>query len=136
MAILLCLMSSERQYQIRRALSLKHQRDEIALTKIENFMDAQMDKVLACPDCGKEYENVKVIEPAQATLIRARYDKLRPTLSAVEQANIDESDKLSEADIMAKLRALVGANPDLIRTVLDAQRSPPESDFDRAEVLQ
>ena len=116
----------------------KHQRDEIALTKIENFMDAQMDKVLACPDCGKEYESVKVIEPAQAALIRARYDKLRPTLSAVEQTIIDDRDSQSEGDIMAKLRALVGAHPDLIRSLLDAQQSSPEAqpESDSERVLQ
>ena len=114
----------------------KHQRDEIALTKIENFMDAQMDKVLACPYCGKDYENVKVIEPAQAALIRARYDKLRPTLSAVEQTNINESDQMSEADLMAKLKTFVQQHPDLIRSLLDSQQSSaeakPEPDSGRA----
>lgn len=96
----------------------KHQRDEIALTKIENYMDAQMDKVLACPDCGQKYEQVKEMTPAQSALIRARYDKLRPTLSAVEQTVINEKDGESEQEVMDKLRALVSANTHTIRAIL------------------
>lgn len=105
----------------------KQQRDEIALTKIENYMDSQMDKVLACPDCDKKYENVKDITPAQSALIRARYDKLRPTLSAVEQTVVSDADSASESQLINQLVSIIQARPDVLDTLIAMRQKASEA---------
>lgn len=89
-----------------------HQRDSIALTKIEKYIDAQIDDVLLCPECKKEHGAIKELSAAAVALIRARYDKLRPTLSAVDQT-IHEEVK-SEDQLIHELRSLFAAKPELI----------------------
>ena len=84
------------------------QRDNLALANIEKMLDDQASgKIKLTP------ERIKAIE--------IRYSRLRPTLSAVEQTTIDESAKLSEADLMAQLAALIEAHPDLVQQALAAR---------------
>jgi hypothetical protein len=89
-----------------------HQRDSIALTKIEKYIDAQIDDVLLCPECKKEHGATKELSAAAVALIRARYDKLRPTLSAVEQTQHEEPK--GEEQIIQELRGLFAAKPELL----------------------
>lgn len=89
------------------------QRDSIALTKIEKYIDAQIDDVLLCPECGKEHGSAKELSAAAVALIRARYDKLRPTLSSVDQTTHEEPK--GEDQLVQELRALFHAKPELLR---------------------
>lgn len=88
------------------------QRDSIALTKIEKYIDSQIDDVLLCPECKKEHGSAKELSTAAVALIRARYDKLRPTLSAVEQTQHEE--QKGEEQIIQELKALFYAKPELL----------------------
>ena len=92
----------------------KHQRDAIALTKIEKYIDAQIDGQLLCNQCKGE---VKEISPAAVQLLKARYDKLRPTLSSVDQTI--KEDVPNEQEIMAGLAHLLSANAGVLRQLLD-----------------
>ena len=51
---------------------------------------------------------------------------LRPKLSAVEQTNISPEEQQSEADITAKMAALLEANPEFLTKVLAMQKTEPE----------
>ena len=90
------------------------QRDSIALTKIEKYIDAQIDDVLLCPECNKEHGTVKELSTAAVALIRARYDKLRPTLSAAEVTNVNENDAKTEEQIIQDLMRVFEAQPELL----------------------
>lgn len=98
-----------------RAQTLKTQetRDNIALGNIEAYLDAVTSGTLVCPSC-KKTTKYKEPTPAAAALIRARYDKLRPTLSTVEQTITDTRDKMSEETILAELQGLFIAKPYLL----------------------
>lgn len=107
------------------------ERDRIALGRIESFMDTVASGQLVCPSCNKEFP-AKEISPVVATLIRARYDKLRPSLSAVEQTITDDRDKQSEQEVMDKLRDLVKANAAAVRMLL----AEPESKSNSPQPVQ
>ena len=79
----------------------RQQRDEIAVTKIENILDNHRD--------GKNRLSI-----SRLRAIELRYHKLRPSLSAVEQTIINDADSQSEGDIVAKLVALFQAEPSLM----------------------
>lgn len=44
---------------------------------------------------------------------------LCPKLSAVEQTIVNPEDQASDADIMAKLNALIASNPELIKSLVN-----------------
>ena len=94
----------------------QRERDAIALGRIEAFLDGVAEKHLACPSCGKDYE-IKEINPALVSLLKVRYDKLRPSLSAVEQHLVDDTPV--EQDIITTLKAVLERDPGL-RTQLKA----------------
>src|SRR5579859_369877 len=60
-------------------------RDGRALTKIELLIDSIVEGKILCPKCKVEHK-ADDLTPSQARLLSARYDKLRPTLSAVEHS--------------------------------------------------
>lgn len=90
------------------------QRDSIALTKIEKYIDAQIDDVLICPACEKEHGSAKDLSSGAVALIRARYDKLRPTLSSSEVTNLDPNDAKTEDELIQGLISTVASNPELL----------------------
>lgn len=96
----------------------QQQRDSIALTKIEKYIDDQIDDSLQCPTCKEKYGSRKALEPAAVALIRARYDKLRPTLSAVDQT-VHEEPK-AESELIQGIAEAIKSNPDLLRSVMQA----------------
>lgn len=100
----------------------QEERDRIALGVIEAYMDAVTSGTMYCPTCHKAHP-FKEITPAAATLLRARYDKLRPTLSAVEQSVTDHRDKLNPAELETRLKAMYEANPELFSFI--SQPSQP-----------
>jgi hypothetical protein len=90
------------------------QRDSIALTKIEKYIDGQIDDVLLCPVCEKEHGSAKELSSAAVALIRARYDKLRPTLSSSEVTNVDPNDSKTDEEFYQELMTTLVANPELL----------------------
>jgi len=91
------------------------ERDAIALGRIESYMDQLSEGHINCPSCKKDYE-IKELPATAVALIRARYDKLRPSLSAVEQTNVEAA--RSQDDIINDIKALLMAKPELLATML------------------
>lgn len=79
----------------------QQQRDSLALSKIEELLDKQVN--------GK-----KRLSPSTLMALRIRYDKLRPALSSVEQTVHNADDQLSDEQLLAKFDALVQAHPALL----------------------
>jgi hypothetical protein len=76
-------------------------------------MDSQALHEMQCPTCQEKHP-IKEITGPNATLLRARYDKLRPSLTAVEQTNIDPAVNLDpKAARQSLLQALV-SDPTLL----------------------
>lgn len=90
------------------------ERDKIALARIENWMDEIQEGHVTCVKCRKQFE-AKELQPSAVALIKARYDKLRPSLSAVEQTTIEVS--RSAEEIVNEIRALVAAKPELVASL-------------------
>lgn len=96
------------------------ERDAISLGVIESFLDSIAIGHGTCPTCKGSFE-IKDVNPAVISAMKIRYDKLRPSLSAVEQTTIEPDQKLSEADILGKITALLAAHPDLVQQALAMQ---------------
>lgn len=88
------------------------ERDAISLGRIESFLDQLAEGKMQCPTCQKDFD-INDVNPVVIQAIKIRYDKLRPSLSAVEQTNIEPDQKLSESDLLAKMGELIAAHPDL-----------------------
>jgi hypothetical protein len=107
----------------------KEERDRISRGRIESFIDGLAAKHLQCPSCKKKMEasDLKDIPSSVAMLIKARYDKLAPSLQAVEQTVIDSRDKADPADLEAKLVSMFAENPALLEGLVSvATASAPE----------
>src|SRR3989442_4538829 len=89
----------------------KEERDRISRGRIESFIDGLAAKHLQCPSCKKTMDanDLKDIPSSVAMLIKARYDKLAPSLQAVEQTVIEPRDQLDPAEVEAKLVAQFSA---------------------------
>lgn len=99
--------------RIKPAGQTREERDRISLGRIESFMDAQISKELHCPSCKGKFE-IKEITSQAVNLIRARYDKLRPSLTAVEQTNIDPAVNLDPARAREMLLQALISDPSLL----------------------
>lgn len=95
----------------------RHTRDAKALANLENWIDQILEGHITCVKCRKAFK-AKELQPSAVALLKARYDKLRPSLSAVEQTNVNPEDKKTEAQIINDLREIVRSNPDLIKLLL------------------
>lgn len=100
-----------------RAVQSRAERDAVALGKLEAWIDEILDGHVTCTKCRKEFE-AKELQPSAVALLKARYDKLRPSLSAVEQTTIEPAQQLTEEQILLKLQALITAHPDLVQHAL------------------
>ena len=58
--------------------------------------------------------NGKPVDSNRIAAARAALPFLRPTLQAVEQTNISETDKMSEEELLGWAQALITAHPELI----------------------
>ena len=88
----------------------QRERDALALGKIESYMDCVLDEHVKCSSCQKEFP-AKELNPTAARILMSRYDKLRPSLSAVEQHLIDDTPV--EQDIITTLKAVLERDPGL-----------------------
>lgn len=93
------------------------ERDRISLGVIESYLDSVAKGVGNCPTCKTKFE-IKEVNPAVISALKIRYDKLRPTLSAVEQTNVEPEKALSEADLLAKMGEFLAAYPDLAQQAI------------------
>lgn len=80
----------------------QHQRDSIALTKIEQFLDKQIDGELS--DWS----------PTRLKALEIRYNKLRPALSSADITAHSSPQIESEEALLAQLQALIAKYPHLI----------------------
>ena len=99
------------------------ERDRIALGRIEAYMDSVVNGELLCPSCNKGMEP-KELSTSTVQLLRARYDKLRPSLSAIEQTVINESDRITEAQLFNNLATILQANPDMLPKLIALSQKP------------
>lgn len=111
--------------------STQAERDRIALGRIESYMDGLIKGHLICPSCRKDME-IKELPVSAVQLLRARYDKLRPSLQAIEQTNHDARDTADPSQLTAKLAALFTEKPQLLEQIqalmaTAAQQSAPQS---------
>ena len=90
----------------KAASKTQAERDSAALGKLEYYIDAILDGHLQCPACRKKFE-AKELQPSAVALLKARYDKLRPSLSAVEQTTKDPFNGLNREQLIEKLRVFV-----------------------------
>ena len=65
----------------------REEKDQYALNQIESWIDTQ---TLKCDKCKSDM-HLSEIKPAVAQLLKARYDKLRPTLASSEVKITTES---------------------------------------------
>ena len=93
------------------------ERDRISLGRIESFIDQTLQGQMQCPSCREKYE-VKDISPSAVALLRARYDKLRPSLASTEVTMNDPRDNARPEDVAARLAALFNEKPDLFAQVM------------------
>jgi hypothetical protein len=80
----------------------QQQRDSIALTKIEQYLDRQIHSQMECPECKAKYD-IKDVPNSAVQMLRMRYDKLRATLSSsnltVTQVSfVDHLDRIAALD--------------------------------------
>lgn len=60
------------------------------------------------------------LEPTQVRSIELILQRCIPTLTATELTTVNESEKLDENQLLAKLEALIAAHPDLVQRALAA----------------
>jgi len=82
------------------------QRDAVRVGIIEKLLDEQAD-------------GDRELTAAQLKAIEIRYARLRPTLAAVEQHNIDDRDKLTDEAIVAALEGHVSSNPLIVDKIVE-----------------
>lgn len=75
-------------------------------------MDSAISQQMTCPSC-QNTTPFKEITAGAAILLRSRYDKLRPTLSAIEQTVTDKRDNLDPGELEQRLKGLYEAHPEL-----------------------
>ena len=107
----------------RPAGQSQEERDRIALGVIEAYMDGVVSNEILCPSCKNTTRSWKELSPGSVMLLRARYDKLRPTLSTVEQTIHDSRDDLDEGQVLGYLQGLFTAKPDLLDRLIQLRDS-------------
>ena len=74
-------MAGKKGSKWARAMT-QQQRDSIALTKIEKFLDQQIHGQMECPERRAKYD-IREVPTSAVQMLRLRYDKLRATLASV-----------------------------------------------------
>lgn len=97
----------------------QREKDAVALGMIEAELDRISKGEVHCASCMKELGIKDLSVKLQA--MKMRYEKLRPNLIATELTLIEP--ERSESDILQELQQLISANPDLIRSLLDAHEA-------------
>lgn len=108
------------------------ERDSIALAKLESWIDQIIDGHVTCSVCRKEFE-AKELQPSAVALLKARYDKLRPSLSAVEQTTI-QAESGTESDILAQIKRLTESNQEVREALLAILMNTPAQSAPVADI--
>lgn len=96
-----------------RKLKPRHQEEiklKIQTTQLVNFLQKHALN-----------ENENKIDPTRIKAAEILLARSLPTLSAVEQSTVEPDQKLTEADILTKIRALISAHPELVQQVIADQ---------------
>ena len=73
-------------------------------------------------------------ESAQVAAAKAILERCVPNLSSVDSTNRDVTEKMSEAELVSRLRVLVESNPELTSKILgDAARGKPITEVKKTE---
>lgn len=108
-------------------------RDAATLARLEEYIDQILAGHVTCTICRKEFE-AKELQPSAVALLKARYDKLRPSLSAVEQTASDPFNGMNRQQLLDSIRELL-KNPSIARELGVSVAAPvivkPEGDADR-----
>jgi hypothetical protein len=115
-------VAGKKGVRLKPAGQTQQERDRISLGRIESYMDAVIVGHFQCPTCQEKAE-IKDISSSAVTLIKARYDKLRPSLSAIEQTNVNPDDKLDDSALLDRFKALIAANPELLNLVTQSSNN-------------
>ena len=81
----------------------------------------------------KDHSDGKLDKPMDTTQIKAAeilLSRLVPTLSAVEQTNINPADQITEAQLFNNLATILQANPDLLPRLIALSIPPVEVGVD------
>lgn len=117
-------MAASRKRAISSAPQTNAQRDAATLARLESWIDEILDGHVTCTKCESKFP-AKELQPSAVALLKARYDKLRPSLSAVEQTNVNPDDKLDDSALLDRFKALIAANPDLLQIVTQSSNNAP-----------
>ena len=72
------------------------------------------------------------LSATQVMAARAIYDKLRPSLSAIEQTTIHESDLTSEEQIVQALSTLIAQRPEIVDYLVDLREKQRQAEANAA----
>ena len=95
-----------------------------ARTRKTELTDSWREKISASMLVNRLKDHVdgkNKLEPTQIKAAEILLARVAPTLSAVEQTNIDPEQTLTEQQLMDKLVALIDAHPDLVQRALAAK---------------
>lgn len=98
-----------------RKLKPHHQEEvkaKIQTSQLVNFLQAHALK-------GDESK----IDPTRIKAAEILLARSLPTLSAVEQTNINPDDKLDDSAILERFKALIAANPELLQIVTQSSNN-------------
>jgi len=97
-------MAGKKGMKHRRPRTAKD-RDIYAAARIEQILDAAREGELE-------------LTPARLKAIEIAYSRLKPTLAAIEQTNVDPRDKADPQQLAARLAALFTEKPQLFEQVV------------------
>ena len=66
------------------------------------------------------------LSPTQIKAYEVILARLVPTLTAVEQTNVNTEDSLTEEQILLKLQQVIDAHPEVVAKMLQAKQSKPD----------
>jgi len=78
----------------------------------------------------EDHADGKLKKPLEPTQIKAYEVRLVPSLTAVEQTNVNEGESLSEEQILLKLQQVIDAHPEVVAKMLRAKQSKPDQPAD------
>lgn len=110
-------------------------KDAMASGMIESIMDSLAGKASTCFKCGKPFKRKKLSQQDIA-LLKLRYDKLRPSLSTIEQRLIDPGEKMTDGQIISQLHSLITSSPTVVVSLLGLLIKADRGAVERALVSQ
>lgn len=99
----------------RKERMVDNWRESISATKIMKRLEDHADGKLE-----------KELSPTQIKAYEVILSRLVPSLSAVEQTNVNEGETLTEEQILLKLQSLILGNRQMVEAILAASKKTPD----------